>query len=74
MIKKCQYCKNRGWLKTVVIGSSLIADGTEVIERCDDCMVFKNDKVAAKSAFITDKVFSFSLLNGFQILISFSEN
>lgn len=74
MNKNCECCNNRGWLKTVVIGSSSIADETSVIERCDECMVFKNDKAAAKSAFITHKIFSFSLLNGFQILITFSEN
>lgn len=70
----CEICKNKGWLKSVTFGSKFIADNSEVVEKCDECGVFRNDFEAAQFAFESEKVFTFRNSTGFNVLMKFPLN
>lgn len=70
----CETCYDKGWIETSVYNSNRIADGTLVIEKCDDCNIYINDFFAAKNAFEKNKIFSFENENGFYVKIDFSLN
>ena len=70
----CKFCHNKGWIQTNVYYSTYIADNTEVIERCDVCSFFPNDKQAAHFAYKNERVLFFPTIEGFQVLLSFSNN
>lgn len=71
---KCEICKNKGWIKTKVFGSHRINNDTEVMEKCDDCGIFSSDLEAAKFAYESENILSFTGSSDFNILIKFSEN
>lgn len=64
----CEYCNDKGYIKSTTFGSSFIEDGTNVIEKCDECGVFKDDKEASMSAYSFDNIVTFPNKFGFQIL------
>lgn len=70
----CDNCKNKGWLKSVTYGSLLIADDSEVVEKCDECDVFHNDFEAAQFAFRSEGIITIKNDTGFNVLINFSLN
>ena len=70
----CQICEAKGWIETAVFSLDKIADGTLVIEKCDECNIFINDFAAAKFAFENHNIISCRIENGFNIKIEFSLN
>ena len=70
----CDTCKNLGWIETFVFSSTRIANGTVVIEKCDECNFFISDSAAAKFVLEKHKIYSFEIENGFNVKIQFSLN
>lgn len=70
----CENCKNKGWLKSATYGSLLIADNSEVVEKCDECDIFQNDFEAAQFAFRSEGIITIKNDSGFNVLINFSLN
>lgn len=73
-ICNCEICSDKGWIETIVYDSMKIANGTLVIEKCDECNIFINDNSAAKFAFEKEGVFTFETKNGFNVKLGFYLN
>ena len=68
-ICNCETCRDKGWIETSVYNSMRIADGTLVVEKCDECNIFMNDFAAAKFAFEKENIFTFEIEAGFNVKI-----
>lgn len=70
----CSACNAKGWIQTSAYSSNYLMDGTEIIERCDECGFFNNDKAAANFAYQNNGVLFYSTIEAFQVLLTFSKN
>ncbi|SHG84440.1 hypothetical protein SAMN05443549_107106 [Flavobacterium fluvii] len=43
---KCDTCEDKGWIETTVYCSAKVEDGTDQIEKCDNCNIFVDDNTA----------------------------
>jgi len=71
---RCDTCNNKGWLKSITFGLQSIANNSEVIERCDECLVFHNDFEAAQFAFRSEGIVTIKNGLGFNVLMNSSLN
>jgi hypothetical protein len=71
---KCDVCCDKGWIKSLTLGSLFIEDFSEVIEKCDACGIFLNDNDAAKYVDENENIITFQYDSGFNILLNFSDN
>ena len=46
MQEHCEVCNDRGWIDAVVYGSERVPDGTQEVQRCDECMRVSSDEEA----------------------------
>jgi hypothetical protein len=68
-ICNCETCSDKGWIETSVYNSMRIADGTLVVEKCDECNIFISDNSAAKFAFDKENIFTFETESGFNVIM-----
>lgn len=68
----CEVCNNKGWIETSIFDSNRIANGTDVIEKCDACNLFIDDLSATVFVSKNYKILSYQTETGFNIKIQFS--